>query len=284
MEANSKTMRWRQSHVSDEDFLLLEDGELGPKRRSRVQRHLRACRACAERGRTVQETLQALAGACRDAGEPGPDAHLSRSRLLARLAREPDGPAWASSRVVWPELLQPRGRLAAGGLAAAGLLAALAMWPGKDNAVRPPLDGATRQAAALPRPDLTPGAARQVSVDEVCGRAHAASPLVAASVARQVFENYGADYRRAEKYELDFLITPELGGTADARNLWPQPYGSTRWNAYVKDELESLFRRLVCDGTMDISTAQREMATNWIAAYRRYFDTDRPRRNARRDG
>ena len=139
--------------------------------------------------------------------------------------------------------------------------------------------GPTLPAPALPRPDLTPGAVRRVSVEEVCGRSRSLSrPPVAAAVARRVFEDYGADYRRAAEYELDFLITPELGGTADARNLWPQPYGSTRWNAYVKDELEQLFQRLVCDGAIDISTAQREMATDWIAAYRRYFATDRPRR------
>ena len=278
-------MRWRQSHVSDEELLLLEDGELRPRRRARVQGHLRTCRTCAERGRMLRETLEALTGACRDAGEPGPQAHRSRSRLLERMAEEPERPAGAGSRALWADLLQPRRTLAAAGLAAAGLLVALAMPPGEDDTVLPAPAGATRREAALPRPDLTPGAARQVSVDEVCGEANTPGPLVAASVARRVFEDYGADYRRAAEYELDFLITPELGGTADARNLWPQPYGSTQWNAYVKDELEQLFRRLVCEGAIDISTAQREMATDWIAAYRRYFDTDHPRGgDARRDG
>jgi hypothetical protein len=139
---------------------------------------------------------------------------------------------------------------------------------------------------ALPRPDLTPGAVRQVSVEEVCEPEKQTSrPRVDVMTAQQVFEHYGADFRRAKEYELDFLITPELGGTADIRNLWPQPYASTTWNAYVKDELEQLFRQRVCAGTMDISTAQREIANDWISAYRRYFDTERPRRiDTRRDG
>ena len=279
-------MRWHQWHASDKDLLLREEDELRPRRRSRVDRHLRECRRCAERSRTLQETLAALTRTCRDGGAAGPDAQASRARLLARLARQAD-PARAGGPAPWPRLLWQGGALAAAGVAAAAIGAALGVWPLEYGAGRSGIaDVPVPPATALPRPDLTPGVARSVSVDEICGRERdAAGPLVAASVARQVFEDYGADYRRAAEYELDFLITPELGGTADARNLWPQPYGSTQWNAYVKDELEQLFRRLVCEGAIDISTAQREMATDWIAAYRRYFDTDHPRGgDERRDG
>ena len=280
-------MRWNQWHASDEDLLLWEEDELRPRRRSRVDRHLRECRRCAQRSRALQEALAALTGACRDARPAERDAHASRASLLARLAQESDSAAGAAGPTAWPRLLWRGGALAAAGLAAAAIVAVLSDGPHEGGGARSSvaLRGGGPETA-LPRRDLTPGVVRTVSVDEICRRERdAASPLVAASVARQVFENYGADYRRAEEYELDFLITPELGGTADARNLWPQPYGSTRWNAYVKDELEQLFRRLVCDGTIDISTAQREMATDWIAAYRRYFDTDHPRTGAaRRDG
>ncbi len=279
-------MRWNQWHASDEDLLLREEDELRPRRRSRVDRHLRECRRCAERSRALQETLTALTRACRDARATGPDAQTSRARLRARLARETDPAARAGGPTAWPRLLWQGAALAAAG-AAVAVGALLSVGPPQDGAAG---TGAARAGSApetaLPRRDLTPGVVRTVSADDLCGRERdAGSPLVAASVARQVFENYGADYRRAEEYELDFLITPELGGTADARNLWPQPYGSTRWNAYVKDELEQLFRRLVCEGAIDITTAQREMATDWIAAYRRYFHTDHPRTGAAgRDG
>jgi hypothetical protein len=33
---------------------------------------------------------------------------------------------------------------------------------------------------------------------------------------------------------------------------------------------------LVCEGRLDLPTAQREIATNWIAAYKKYFHTDKP--------
>ena len=280
-------MRWNQRHASDEDLLLREEDELRPRRRSRIDRHLRECRRCAERSRALREALAALTGAWREARQAEPDAPAARARLLARLARQADPAARADGPAPWPRLLWQGGALAAAALAAAAVGAVLGVWPLEHGAGRGGIaDVPVPPATALPRPDLTPGVARSVSVDEICGRERdAAGPLVAASVARQVFEDYGADYRRAAEYELDFLITPELGGTADARNLWPQPYGSTQWNAYVKDELEQLFRRLVCEGAIDITTAQREMATDWIAAYRRYFDTDHPRGgDARRDG
>jgi hypothetical protein len=40
--------------------------------------------------------------------------------------------------------------------------------------------------------------------------------------------------------------------------------------------LEDRLRQMVCDGQMDLATAQREIAINWIEAYKKYFKTDRP--------
>ena len=74
---------------------------------------------------------------------------------------------------------------------------------------------------------------------------------------------------------MDYLITPALGGADDIRNLWPQAY-STAWNAYVKDALEDRLRELVCTGQLDLPTAQHDISTDWIAAYRKYFHTDKP--------
>ena len=77
-------------------------------------------------------------------------------------------------------------------------------------------------------------------------------------------------------YELDALITPELGGSTDAANLWPQRYHSPVWNARVKDELERLLPEMVCDGRVTLAEAQRAIASDWIAAYKHYFKTDAP--------
>jgi hypothetical protein len=47
------------------------------------------------------------------------------------------------------------------------------------------------------------------------------------------------------------------------------------WNAHVKDALEERLHQLVCDGELDLPTAQRAIATDWITAYKKYLGTDR---------
>jgi hypothetical protein len=91
-----------------------------------------------------------------------------------------------------------------------------------------------------------------------------------------VFEEYGIAGADPRAYEVDYLITPALGGADDIHNLWPHSYSSTVWNAQVKDALEDRLREMVCEGSMDLAEAQREIAGNWIAAYKKYFHTDRP--------
>jgi hypothetical protein len=91
-----------------------------------------------------------------------------------------------------------------------------------------------------------------------------------------VFEEYGISGAPPRAYEVDYLITPALGGADDIRNLWPQSYSPAVWNARVKDALEDRLHDLVCDGRLDLATAQRDIASDWIAAYKKYFETDRP--------
>jgi len=94
-------------------------------------------------------------------------------------------------------------------------------------------------------------------------------------VRKQVFQEYGIPGAKPEAYEVDYLVTPALGGADDLRNLWPHSYSAT-WNARVKDELEDRLREMVCSGNLDLTEAQREIAENWIAAYKKYFHTEQP--------
>jgi hypothetical protein len=116
-----------------------------------------------------------------------------------------------------------------------------------------------------------------VTESEVCRSAAAsAAPVVPVSLERKVFEEYGVTPPRPDAYEVDYLITPELGGATDIRNLWPEPYRDTVWNAHVKDQLEDRLHEMVCHGEVDLATAQHDISTDWIAAYRKYFHADRP--------
>jgi hypothetical protein len=74
-------------------------------------------------------------------------------------------------------------------------------------------------------------------------------------------------------YEEDHLIPLELGGNPSSpANLWPEPRFGV-WNAGVKDLLERKLHKMVCDGQISLRDAQNAIATDWIVAYKQYFES-----------
>ena len=73
--------------------------------------------------------------------------------------------------------------------------------------------------------------------------------------------------------EVDHLISLELGGSNDTRNLWPESYYGI-WGARVKDVLENRLHTLVCDGKVSLREAQYDISHNWIKAYCKYMNND----------
>ena len=132
----------------------------------------------------------------------------------------------------------------------------------------------------MPIAALTPGATRDVPVPVLCAGGVDEARPIPSNMRAQVLRAYRMEHVPADEFELDYLITPELGGATAAANLWPERYGSHAWNARVKDQLETLLPSLVCRGDVDLKAAQREIAANWIAAYQHYFKTDRPIQSA----
>jgi len=265
-------------HLSDQEMLLAADGELSTRRAARVDAHLAACWACRARMAEIEETIAAFARAYRHTLDSRlPSISGPRSRLQARLAE-----LTAKQEVnSWRRLLSLT--LARGGaaiLVAAVLIAAVAV---SFLVHRSTLRGPNSVVAVLERdvlPDrsLTPGATRRVTtISDVCSIAHEEVVReVSTSLRQEVFQRYGIVNPRASDYEIDYLIAPGLGGVEAISNLWPEPYTSRTWNAHVKDDLEERLHQMVCAGELDLSAAQRDIATDWIAAYKKYFHTDRP--------
>jgi hypothetical protein len=136
---------------------------------------------------------------------------------------------------------------------------------------------APNDAPFLPDPSRTPGATLPVTARDICVSGYTQKVRnVPAALKRHVYQSYGIPSHRPGEFEVDHLISLELGGSNAERNLWPQPYQTRPWNAHVKDRLENELHRRVCDGEMDLGTAQREIAGNWIAAYRHYVDSAPP--------
>ena len=134
---------------------------------------------------------------------------------------------------------------------------------------------ATLEAGSLPNAKLTPGATLDVTKDDICTPGYSKKVRdVPTAVKRQVYAEYNIQYV-PRMYEVDHLISLELGGSNSVRNLWPEPY-DIAWNAHVKDALENRLHSLVCDGTVSMETAQKAISTDWISAYKTYFHTDQP--------
>jgi len=77
-------------------------------------------------------------------------------------------------------------------------------------------------------------------------------------------------------WEEDHIISLQLGGAPrDPDNLWPEPWFG-KWNARIKDVLETKMKRMVCNGEVTLAEAQKAIATDWTAAYKKYVATPPP--------
>jgi hypothetical protein len=228
------------SHIRDIDLLMDIDGELAHGRSSEVRRHLEGCAQCRERRSAIERSMVV------DQGIPLPSPAISRAQLQRQMTF-----SWRRPYIY-----------AAASLVLLAGIAHQAWWW---RLVR----------TVTPDARLTPGATVPVSREAICVVPDAPRP-VAASLAMRVFAHYGINNPRPRTFEVDYLITPALGGSDDIRNLWPQPYSAGVWNSRVKDALEDKLRQLVCEGKLDLEAAQREIASDWIAAYKKYFRTEYP--------
>jgi hypothetical protein len=259
-----------ESHLSDQELLLAVDGELSPREAGRLESHLEACWACRVRKQEIETAIGEFVRFQRqnfDLRIPPPDG--PRALLKAQLAQRTE--AERASLLRWPGSVSWRFGWAL--LAAILAVATVTSLIFRGYFERQPTNSL---AVTVPNPSLTPGATVRLSQKELCSETNADNKAVPVALQRRVFDEYGIRTAEPRAYEVDYLITPALGGADDIHNLWPQSSSATVWNAQVKDALEAHLRNLVCQGDLDLAIAQREIATNWIEAYKKYFHTDRP--------
>ncbi len=127
----------------------------------------------------------------------------------------------------------------------------------------------------LPDPNCTPGEAdpnvTQANINQtICVRGYTKTvrpPTNITSTLKKVsMQQYGF-IDSSSNYEYDHLISLELGGSPqDTRNLWPEPGASPN----PKDKVENKLHSLVCSGAIQLTEAQRRIATNWTTALAGY--------------
>lgn len=255
-------------HLSDQELLMFADGELRGRKRARAEAHLASCWTCRSRRLELEAAIGRFVQFHRNSFESRlPAGEGPRALLRAKLRQIRE------TEELQPRSFLPRKRQLFWILGAAVLIvfAVSSMRQGPSHRPEPGL-----AAITLPNHTLTPGATIALTRTEVCRQTRAKNKKVSTRVEREVFAEYGIPPTHPDAYEIDYLITPALGGSDDIHNLWPESARTSGWNAEVKDALEDRLRNLVCQGQLDLTTAQREIATDWIETYKKYFQTDRP--------
>ncbi len=255
-------------HPSDEEIVMFLDQELSSAEAESVGSHLASCTECRIRLEAARSVLNGVNDLYMSKALDTVPSATARARLQQQMM--PRG--GQVSRWCWPvrgEYLY-RAALAAVVLAVIGL----ALYGGGRILTTRSSEARVSDSGIEPNPSLTPGATRPVTLSEICPAAEGdddLDPALPSSTRDAVLHEYGIATKEPEKdYQIDYLVNPQLGGTRDIRNLWPQSYRGGLWNARAKDELEKRLHQMVCDRTIDLTLAQREIATDWVAAYKKY--------------
>ncbi len=126
--------------------------------------------------------------------------------------------------------------------------------------------------ATLPLQDkaCTPGDIfHDATKDKICVPGYASSVRnVTQSTKNKVYANYGIKTHKSGEYEVDHLVSLQLGGSNDISNLWPEP-ATPKPGFHEKDRVENYLHDEICKGKISLREAQIEIATNWLAAYKR---------------
>lgn len=121
---------------------------------------------------------------------------------------------------------------------------------------------------ALPDPECTPGAILpDATVDKICVPGYSSQTRnVPDSEKNQVYAEYGIASHTPGQYEVDHLISLELGGSNDIANLWPEP-ADPRPGFHEKDKVENYLHDQVCSNAITLQQAQYEISHDWMSVY-----------------
>jgi hypothetical protein len=111
--------------------------------------------------------------------------------------------------------------------------------------------------------DFLPNATK----DKICVSGYASSVRnVPDSEKNQVYAEYGIKSHTPGQYEVDHLVSLELGGSNDVSNLWPE-LAEPKPGFHEKDKVENYLHDQVCAGNISLKDAQYKIATNWLEIY-----------------
>lgn len=137
---------------------------------------------------------------------------------------------------------------------------------------------AIAQRPPMPNPKLTPGLASLSDPHAICSTKWGKDERhVTPKMKRQICAEYRAKNCPGKGWEIDHLVSRELGGADDARNLWAQPAPSY----HQKDVLENLLHRKLCARQISLEQARSCLTNGWWGCYQHYVSTGEIKSKAR---
>lgn len=125
-----------------------------------------------------------------------------------------------------------------------------------------------------PLPDklCTPGAIfLNTTSEQICVKGYSSKARdVSVETKKQVYEEYGIYTHKTGEYEVDHLISLELGGSNDITNLWPEAANPSP-GFHEKDKLENFLHNEVCNGYISLKDAQQMISSDWLGTYKKYL-------------
>jgi len=107
----------------------------------------------------------------------------------------------------------------------------------------------------------------EATKDQICTPGYSKSVRnVPVEEKNQVYAEYGITSHKTGQYEVDHLISLELGGSNDISNLWPEA-AEPRPGFHEKDQVENYLHNQVCSGKISLQEAQQQIAKNWLDIY-----------------
>jgi hypothetical protein len=119
---------------------------------------------------------------------------------------------------------------------------------------------------------VTPGVTFHVTVATICRSGYSTSVRnVPESEKNQVYAEYDITHHTTGQFEIDHLISLELGGNNAIGNLWPELNDHPHGYLNSKDILENRLHALLCTGKVSLRSVQTLIASNWVSAYRQFL-------------
>ncbi len=107
-----------------------------------------------------------------------------------------------------------------------------------------------------------------VTKEQVCTPGYSSKVRnVSTSTKDQVYAEYGIISHTTGQYEVDHIVSLELGGSNDIGNLYPEA-AEPKPGFHEKDKVENYLHDQVCSGSLALTDAQEIIANDWLSIYK----------------